>query len=117
MFQKRYTQKAKNIAVTILLVLLGFSQTPAYPEDCGRACLTGMITRYVDALVEHDPSKLPLVEIMKSLSDGEACVLNAATFYTGAILPGMAFGHSIFPKVSFIVSEKSVPFPRTADTL
>jgi hypothetical protein len=75
MFQQLYTQKAKSIAVTILLTLFGFSMTPAFTEDCDRACLTGMITRYVDALVEHDPSALPLADNVRFTEDSKALKL------------------------------------------
>ena len=75
MFQQRYAQKAKNMAVTILLALFGFSQTSAFAEDCDRACLTGMISRYIDALVEHDPSKLPLADHVRFTEDSNALKL------------------------------------------
>lgn len=35
------------------------------PGDCDRACLTGLADRYVDALVAHDPSRLPLAAEVK----------------------------------------------------
>lgn len=37
----------------------------AAPGGCDRACLTGMADRYVDALVAHDPSRLPLAPEVK----------------------------------------------------
>src|SRR5512147_1301298 len=30
--------------------------------DCNRACLEGFVNRYLDALVAHDPSRLPLAD-------------------------------------------------------
>ena len=33
---------------------------PAQAADCDRACLSGLLTQYVDALVAHDPSRLPV---------------------------------------------------------
>ena len=71
MFQQRHAQKAKNIAVMTLLALLVFSPTPAFAEDCDRECLAGMITQYVDALVEHDPSKLPLADTVRFTEDSK----------------------------------------------
>jgi hypothetical protein len=82
MFQQRYVQKAKNIAVAILLALVCFSQTPASAEDCGRACLTGMITQYVDALVEHDPSKLPLADDVRFTENSKALKLGEGLWQT-----------------------------------
>ena len=42
------------------LVLALASLSPAAAATCDRACLKGMIDRYVDAVVAHDASKLPL---------------------------------------------------------
>jgi hypothetical protein len=33
---------------------------PAVPGPCNRACLDGFVTRYLDALVAHDPARLPV---------------------------------------------------------
>ncbi|MEJ2248013.1 MAG: hypothetical protein P8Y80_18400 [Acidobacteriota bacterium] len=82
MFQRCYAQNAKNIAVTILLALSGFSQTPAFAEDCDRACLTDMITQYVDALVEHDPSKLPLADNVRFTEDSRVLKLGEGLWQT-----------------------------------
>lgn len=43
-----------------LLVLSALCAAPAAAAPCNRACLTGLVTAYVDALVAHDPAKLPL---------------------------------------------------------
>ncbi len=43
----------------LTLTLLGQAAAPA-PSPCDRACLAGMVTRYIDAMVAHDHSKLPL---------------------------------------------------------
>ncbi|HEV8393295.1 MAG TPA: hypothetical protein VGQ37_03430 [Vicinamibacterales bacterium] len=34
--------------------------SPATPGPCNRACLEGFVTRYLDAMVAHDPARLPL---------------------------------------------------------
>jgi hypothetical protein len=38
---------------------LGASTGPI-PLDCNRACLEGLVNQYLDAVVAHDPSRLPL---------------------------------------------------------
>jgi hypothetical protein len=49
----------------------------AHAADCDRACMTGLLTQYIDAVVAHDPSKLPLTpngrftEDMQELKLGE----------------------------------------------
>jgi hypothetical protein len=82
MSQESYAQRPKNIAVTILSALLGLSQTAAFAADCDRACLTGMITQYVDALVEHDPSKLPLADNVRFTEDSRALKLGEGLWQT-----------------------------------
>lgn len=47
-------------ASPILLPILAFSSAAASAAPCDRACMTGLITTYVDAVVAHDASKLPL---------------------------------------------------------
>jgi|KBSSwiStaDraftv2_1062776.scaffolds.fasta_scaffold44185_2 hypothetical protein len=34
--------------------------SPARPGPCTRACLEGFVTRYLDAMVAHDPTRLPV---------------------------------------------------------
>lgn len=82
MVQQRHAQKAKKIAVTILLALSGFSQIRAIGEDCDRECLAGMITQYVDALVAHDPSRLPLADNVRFTEDANALKLGEGLWQT-----------------------------------
>jgi hypothetical protein len=45
----------------MLLVLTpAFAQRPDAAQNCDRECLRGMLTRYLNALVAHDPKTLPL---------------------------------------------------------
>ena len=44
----------------LVLVLIGASAAPRGAADCDRDCLRGFITQYLDALVAHNPSALPL---------------------------------------------------------
>ena len=82
MFQQRPAQKINNIAVTILLALSGFSQISVFAGDCDRECLAGMITQYVDALVEHDPSKLPLADDVRFTENSKALKLGEGLWQT-----------------------------------
>ena len=43
---------------------------PAAAQACDRACLTGMVTRYLNALVAHDPQSLPLAPSVRFTEDG-----------------------------------------------
>lgn len=48
------------IAALGVLVLAAITCSTVQAAGCDRTCLRNMITRYVDALVAHDPSRLPL---------------------------------------------------------
>jgi hypothetical protein len=54
----------------LALSAIGLASAPASAAECDRACLSGLITQYVDALVAHDPSALPLAETVKITENG-----------------------------------------------
>jgi hypothetical protein len=62
------------LAFTGLLFLSGAFQTAA-AQACDRACLAGMIDQYVDAVVAHDHTRLPLADSVKFTVDGQAGTL------------------------------------------
>jgi hypothetical protein len=62
--------------------LLGISQASAAAEACDRACLTDLITRYVDAVLAHDHSKLPLAEHVRFTEDSKALELGDGLWKT-----------------------------------
>lgn len=72
---KKLARDRKLSTAMALLVLLGFSSLPASAQDCDRACLGDMITQYVDALVAHDPSGLPLADTVKYTEDSSVAQL------------------------------------------
>lgn len=60
MFTFRQLPISRSMLSAGLLALMGFSTAPVLAQDCDRACMSGLITTYVDAVVAHDASKLPL---------------------------------------------------------
>jgi hypothetical protein len=83
MLQKqRRALKARYFAIFSSALLLGFSQAPAAAENCDRACLTGLLTQYVDALVARDHSKLPLAENVRFTEDSKALKLGEGLWQT-----------------------------------
>lgn len=42
---------------------------PATAQDCDRDCLRSITTRYLDALVRHDPARAPLAETVRFTED------------------------------------------------
>jgi len=64
----------RSVAI-ISVFLVGFSSASMAAESCDRACLTGFIGQYVDAVVAHDYSKLPLAEKARFTEDSKTVKL------------------------------------------
>jgi hypothetical protein len=76
MLQARCKLTAKTLALAFSsALLLGVSQAPAAAENCDRACLGGLLTQYVDAVVARDHSKLPLADNVRFTEDSKALEL------------------------------------------
>ena len=60
---------ATLVALSGILGLLSLSPPSVQAQTCDRACLTGMMTQFINALVAHDPSKLPLAENVRYTED------------------------------------------------
>jgi hypothetical protein len=50
-------------------VLLAASMPAARAADCDRECLRGFITQYLNAMVVHNPTTLPLADRVKFTED------------------------------------------------
>ena len=50
--------------------------------DCDRACLKGMITKYVDAMVAHAPAQLPLAANVRFTEDSQELKLGEGLWKT-----------------------------------
>ena len=66
------------------LLALGWAWLPgmAAAQDCDRVCLHAMVTRYIDALVAHDPAALPLAEGAKFTEDSQPLDLGEGLWKT-----------------------------------
>jgi hypothetical protein len=58
-----------TLAVSAALFVLALSSPTARAQECDRACLTGMMTRFIDAVVAHDPASLPLADDVRYTED------------------------------------------------
>jgi hypothetical protein len=58
---------------TVLLSLLVVSTAAA--AECDRACLAGFVTRYLDAMVAHNPAALPLAANARFTENGQTMQL------------------------------------------
>ena len=55
---------------------------PAQAAECDRACLSGLLTQYVDALVAHDPSRLPAAGEVRFTEDSRVLQLGEGLWKT-----------------------------------
>jgi hypothetical protein len=74
-------------AIVVMLIALSAvgsaSVIAAEPtEKCDRACLSGFITSYLDALVAHDPTRLPVAPGVRFTENGVAIPLGEALWLT-----------------------------------
>src|SRR6187402_2810807 len=60
---------ATLIALSGMLFALSLSPPTVRAQQCDRACLTGMMTQFINALVAHDSSKLPLADNVRYTED------------------------------------------------
>ncbi len=56
-------------AIAAVLATPAFSQTKSGP--CDRACLESFADQYLDALIAHDPKRLPLSPKLKNTENGQ----------------------------------------------
>jgi hypothetical protein len=75
MSENPFTRNCRYIVVAALLLVLAPAPAPA--QDCDRACLTGMMTQFIDALVAHDSSTLPLADNVRYTEDSRNARLGA----------------------------------------
>lgn len=72
-----------TVSAAALLSLVGAVPDAATQAACDRQCLTGIMTRYLDAVVAHDPSSLPLAPNVRFTEDARAMKLGEG-FWTTA---------------------------------
>ena len=65
-----------------VLVLAAMTTGAAQAADCDRACLQSMITQYVDAMVAHDLSRLPLAANVRFTEDSQELKLGDGLWKT-----------------------------------
>lgn len=81
---------AKMLMVALFLgVIFGAANSTAAqasPTDitCDRACLKGIIDQYLDALVDHDPSRAPLAPDIPFAQDNQALPVGEALWRTAS---------------------------------
>ncbi|MBN1238041.1 MAG: hypothetical protein JXB36_06040, partial [Gammaproteobacteria bacterium] len=74
MIRRRSKQRTRSIRIAGLLALVSLS-SPVLAQECDRACLAGLMTQFIDALVAHDPSGLPLADDVRYTEDSRLAEL------------------------------------------
>jgi hypothetical protein len=59
----------RTFLLTLTLTLTTLSAAHAAPADCDRACLKGFITQYLDAMIAHKPSAVPMSDKVRFTED------------------------------------------------
>jgi hypothetical protein len=62
--------------------LMALFSGSALAQDCDRACLADMMTQFVDALVEHDPTALPLADDVRYTEDSQSARIGEGIWQT-----------------------------------
>jgi hypothetical protein len=73
------------LAACVAVMSLVWPIVPAAAQarrSCDRTCLTGLLDRYVDALVARDPSRLPLAASVKFTENGQRLDLGDGLWHT-----------------------------------
>lgn len=73
--------------VALALLCFCFAANAAGKVECDRQCLAGFMTTYLNALVVHDSSKLPVTKNVKYTENGVRLTLNDGLWHTASALP------------------------------
>ncbi len=72
-------------ALAIAAGASGFAERAgAAPVACDRACLEGFVDRYIEALVAHDPAKIPVTADVRFVENGVRLPLGSALWKTAS---------------------------------
>ena len=63
------------------------SSSQAFPVECDRECLAGFMTKYLNALITHDASKLPVTKNVKYTENGVRLNLTDGLWQTASAMP------------------------------
>ena len=80
----------KHFSLTIFLeaiLFFGLAANAATNVECNRECLAGFMTNYLEALVAHDASKLPVTQNVKYTENGVRLHLADGLWNTASAMP------------------------------
>ena len=68
-------------------LVLGTAGASAAPQPCGRECLAGVMSSYLQALVSHDPARMPAARNVKYTENGVRLNLGDGLWQTASAMP------------------------------
>ncbi len=78
----KYASSLRKSILALLIMLTCSITANVQAAMCDRTCLGGLLTQYIDALVAHDASRLPLADSVKVTVDGKAGNLDEGIWET-----------------------------------
>ena len=76
------------IAGAAVALALGLSTVAEAADDsCNRECLSGVLANYLQALLEHDPSRLPTTRNVKYTENGVRLAMGDGLWQTASAMP------------------------------
>jgi hypothetical protein len=82
MYRHFHRVVATGLVAALVSVCAAFPEPARAAENCDRSCLSGLITTYVDAMVAHDTSRLPLAANPKITENSRAIKLGEGLWKT-----------------------------------
>lgn len=73
---------AHRISCLAAMLLLAGASSARAAAPCDRACLEGFVDRYFDALLAHDPSRVPLAPGVRYTEDGQQLAIGDGLWRT-----------------------------------
>jgi hypothetical protein len=61
----------RSLAVFLTSLTVLLAAAPVAAQSCDRACLEGFVERYLDALIAHDPARVPLAREVRFTENGQ----------------------------------------------
>jgi hypothetical protein len=74
--------------IFLSLAMASLAAIPMSAADCDRACMKGLLTRYLDAVVAHKPESLPLAPNVRFTEDSKDLKLGEGVWKTATKLGG-----------------------------
>ena len=69
-------------ALAAALAIGAFGMDAAWSQDCDRACLEGFVDRYLDAMIDGDPSAMPFAPDVRFTEHGQRLELGDGLWNT-----------------------------------